>query len=176
MTQLRKTANKIWISLLLRGEFHKEEGEFGSNYVLIGDKKISRVNVIAIVVDKFINEVHDAGTVEIDDGSGNILIKVWQDDVKIIDNVTIGDLILAVGKLRQFNDEIYIVPELIKTLKDMNWAKIRKLELEKEYGKGNPRVYATMNSIGAMHGNKETAKGRAMEKKHQVDSLRKKIK
>jgi len=42
-------------------------------------------------------------------------------------------------------------------------------KLEKEYGKGNPRVYKTMNAIGAMRGNKETAKGRAMEKKHERD-------
>lgn len=27
-------------------------------------------------------------------------------------------------------------------------------------------VYGTLNNIGAMHGNKETAKGRAMERKH----------
>lgn len=39
-------------------------------------------------------------------------------------------------------------------------------KLEAEYGVGNPRVYATMNALGAMHGNKETAKGRAMQKKH----------
>jgi hypothetical protein len=42
-------------------------------------------------------------------------------------------------------------------------------KLEKQYGKGDPRVYATMNKIGAMHGNKITAKGRAMEKKHKRD-------
>lgn len=27
-------------------------------------------------------------------------------------------------------------------------------------------VYGTMNNMGAMHGNKETAKGKAMERKH----------
>ena len=38
--------------------------------------------------------------------------------------------------------------------------------LKKEYP-GNPSaVYATLNSIGAMHGNKETPKGKAMQKKH----------
>jgi hypothetical protein len=42
-------------------------------------------------------------------------------------------------------------------------------KLEAEYGKGNPRVYATMNAIGAMRGNKITAKGRAMEAKHKRD-------
>ncbi len=41
-------------------------------------------------------------------------------------------------------------------------------KLEKEYGKGDPRVYATMNKIGAMHGNVETAKGREMQKKHDL--------
>lgn len=30
-------------------------------------------------------------------------------------------------------------------------------------------VYGTMNAIGAMHGNKETAKGRSMEAKHERD-------
>lgn len=39
-------------------------------------------------------------------------------------------------------------------------------KLKREYP-GNPHaVYGTMNKLGAMKGNKETAKGRAMEKKH----------
>jgi hypothetical protein len=33
-------------------------------------------------------------------------------------------------------------------------------------------VYGTMNKIGAMHGNKETAKGAAMEKKHRQHVFR----
>lgn len=41
-------------------------------------------------------------------------------------------------------------------------------KLEAEYGKGNPRVYAIMNSLGAMHGSRETALGREMEKKHET--------
>lgn len=39
-------------------------------------------------------------------------------------------------------------------------------KLKAEYG-NNPRaIYGTMNKIGAMHGNKITAKGMAMERKH----------
>lgn len=33
-------------------------------------------------------------------------------------------------------------------------------------------VYGTMNRLGAMKGSAETAKGRAMEKKHEADSLK----
>lgn len=46
-------------------------------------------------------------------------------------------------------------------------------KLEAEYGKGDPRVYATMNAIGAMRGNKTTAKGEAMQAKHDRDQSRK---
>lgn len=40
-------------------------------------------------------------------------------------------------------------------------------KLEKEYGDNKHAIYGTMNKIGAMKGNKETAKGREMEKKHE---------
>ncbi len=42
----------------------------------------------------------------------------------------------------------------------------KKLEqkLKKEYPGNDHAVYGTLNKIGAMHGNKETTKGRAMER------------
>ncbi len=41
-------------------------------------------------------------------------------------------------------------------------------KLKKEYP-GNPgAVYGTMNKLGYMHGNKETAKGKTAEKKHEI--------
>jgi len=41
-------------------------------------------------------------------------------------------------------------------------------KLEKEYGSNKHAIYGTMNKIGTMKGNKETAKGKAMEKKHEM--------
>ncbi|MDE1940975.1 MAG: hypothetical protein KGI66_02535 [Patescibacteria group bacterium] len=46
-------------------------------------------------------------------------------------------------------------------------------KLKKEYGDNPHAIYGTMNKIGAMKGNKETAKGRRMEKKHILDSKKK---
>ena len=42
-------------------------------------------------------------------------------------------------------------------------------KLKAEYPNNPHAVYGTLNAIGAMHGNKETAKGRAMEAKHTRD-------
>jgi hypothetical protein len=42
-------------------------------------------------------------------------------------------------------------------------------KLRAEYGNNPSAIYGTMNKIGAMHGNKETAKGRQMDVKHAKD-------
>ena len=40
-------------------------------------------------------------------------------------------------------------------------------KLRKEYGNNDHAIYGTMNKLGVMKGNKETAKGRREEKKHE---------
>lgn len=46
-------------------------------------------------------------------------------------------------------------------------------KLKSEYGDNSDTPYKVMNSIGAMHGNKETSKGREMERKHKADRVKK---
>ena len=42
-------------------------------------------------------------------------------------------------------------------------------KLKREYPDNPSAVYGTLNAIGAMKGNKETAKGKAMQEKHERD-------
>lgn len=49
-------------------------------------------------------------------------------------------------------------------------------KLKKEYGANSKIPYMVMNKMGAMRGNKETAKGRAMERKHAKDSMMRRAK
>jgi hypothetical protein len=46
-------------------------------------------------------------------------------------------------------------------------------KLKAQYPNNPGAVYGTMNAIGAMHGNQETAKGRQMERKHKADQISK---
>jgi hypothetical protein len=39
-------------------------------------------------------------------------------------------------------------------------------KLKAEYGNNPHAIYGTLNAIGAMHGNRETPKGKAMQAKH----------
>jgi hypothetical protein len=43
-------------------------------------------------------------------------------------------------------------------------------KLKQEYGANSDIPYKIMNSMGAMHGSKITAKGEAMERKHDADA------
>lgn len=48
--------------------------------------------------------------------------------------------------------------------KKTNMPKILEDKLKREYPNNPHAVYGTMNKIGAMHGNKETSKGKSIEK------------
>ena len=52
--------------------------------------------------------------------------------------------------------------------------KFLETKLKREYGENSAIPFKVMNSIGAMRGNKETTKGREMEKKHEEDKAMKK--
>ena len=127
----RQTACKIWLSELDDSVFHKSSKEFEPSYFLVKDKKVSRINVIATIVNKNIAETY--GFLTLDDSSSQIRVKAWREDVKLLDNVSISDTALIIGKLREYNNETYIIPEVVKKV-NLNWELVRKLELTKERG------------------------------------------
>lgn len=62
---------------------------------------------------------------------------------------------------------------LIQSLSNKYMPKELEDKLKKEYGSKSDIPYKIMNSMGVMHGNKETPKGKAMEKK---EAMAKKLK
>jgi len=138
--QIRQIAYKVRIFDLVNGEYVQKSGEWEPNYVSIGDKNISRVNIIANIITTYISEDGTYATITIDDGSGNIQVKSWKDDVKILEKVEVGDFILLVGKVKEYNGEKYIVPEIVKKLDNHEWLSFRKKELTKLYGEKSVEV------------------------------------
>ena len=133
-SQIRQTAYKVWIADLVNGEYINPEGEWVPSYVQINNKKVSRVNIVANSIAKFQNEEGTYISLTLDDGSDNIPLKVWNEDTKILEEVNIGDMILTVARVRQYNNQIYLVPEIIKKLEKSDWMVLRKKELMAEYG------------------------------------------
>jgi RPA family protein len=128
----RSVAYKLRIGDILAGRRITEGERF--SFLELGDKKIIRVNVIANVVDKYENDEKRYSFLTLDDGSGQIKIKIFGDDVEKIKDKNLGKTVLIIGKLREFNNEVYISPEIIKE-KDPRYLLLRKLEIEKKRNK-----------------------------------------
>ncbi len=135
----RNTAYKVWIGDLFKGNISADESRF--NYIEISNKKIVRVNLIANVVDKYESSTKPYASLTLDDSSGQIRVKAFE-DIENIKQFGIGNTILVVGTLRCFNDELYLLPEIVKHV-DEKWLLVRKLEL------GEQLKQASENSISA---------------------------
>jgi len=136
----RQTAHKLRIGDILRGnqifdETPPENPEQTRNkrllHIEVGDKKVQRVNVVANVIDKFESEGETKfASITVDDGSGQIKARVFSEDLEKFQDLTQGDTIIIIGVLRSFNQELYILPEIVKK-QDPKYLLVRKLEIEK---------------------------------------------
>lgn len=146
----RQTAYKIWISNILDNKYIKQEG-WEPNFIQVNGYKVSRVNIIANVISKFDGDNYSS--VVLDDGSSAIRVKSWGDDIKKLENVNAGDMVLIIARPKEFNEEVYLIPEVVRKIENPNWELLRKAELLKTMGKpelhenGNP-METEENSIG----------------------------
>lgn len=117
------------IKELINGRYVKEAG-WEPNYILgKGGKKISRINLMGAIVAKQNNENANYGGIVLDDGSGKISVREFQEN-KILDKVEIGDFVVIIGRPREYGAEKYVVPEIAKKITNEKWIEVRKLELE----------------------------------------------
>ena len=131
----RQIAYKVKINDLFKGNY-VIQGGWDPNYIELNDLKISRVNIIAAVVDKKVTD--NLAAISIDDGTATIVGKSFNEEVKKINDINVGDVVLLIGRPRKYNEELFISIEIIKTV-DPTWAKVRKLELEKEIKEITPK-------------------------------------
>src|SRR3989344_3228432 len=123
--QKRNVACKARISDILNGRFAKDDASAG--YVIIGDSNVYRVNILANFVYK--SEQSNSSNAVIDDGTGKISLRAFENK-NIFSNIDIGDFVLVIGRIREFGNERYIMPEIVKKIADIGWVNLRKLELK----------------------------------------------
>jgi RecG-like helicase len=125
----RNVAYKLKIGDILLGKPVMNGEKF--SFLELGDKKIVRVNIIGNIVDKYESEGERKYIFfKMDDGSGQISLKVFGDDMAKFKDVTQGLTVLVIGVLRHWNNETYIQPEIIKE-QNTKYLLVRKLELDR---------------------------------------------
>ena len=126
----RMPASKVSIAEMTDGKFYPGSKEdMKPSYVISSfGERLSRVNVLATVTDKFVSEGRNYAALTIDDGTGAIQVKAFGEDVKTFEKIESGQLIIVIGKVKEYNDEVYINVESICTA-DANYENLRKSEV-----------------------------------------------
>ena len=126
----RQTAIKADIATLLEGQYHIQQGD-DPNFLLARGKKISRVNLMGVIVSK--EEIAGSpASLMLDDSTGRIAVRAFE-NLLSLNSALVGDIILLIGRPREYNSEIFVVPEIIKKLDDSLWVTVRKHELAQEH-------------------------------------------
>lgn len=126
----RGTASKVCIKDMVDGKFIKTEQRWEPNIVITPlNEKISRVRLMATVVSRFVSEDQKYASLTLDDASDTITVRVFRDDIELLQEIKPGDIVDVVGKIKEYNEEKYISPESIRKIEDPNWELVRKLEL-----------------------------------------------
>ncbi|MCB9358534.1 hypothetical protein H6503_01260 [Candidatus Woesearchaeota archaeon] len=120
----RQTAKIVSIKEISTGKYLKQEG-WEPNYILTrSNEKVSRANVIGVVV----TVPENSSSAFIDDGTGKIELRSF-DGGPNFSNITIGDILIVIGRPREYNNEIYINAEVIRKIENKGWLEFRKKEI-----------------------------------------------
>jgi len=123
----RQTARKVRIWDVVNGEFVKREG-FDPSFVRTRQgEEVSRARILGTIVSKFLAEDGNYASVTIDDGSDTIRLKVFK-TTKPLGDCKVGDIVDVVGKVREYEGETYVIPEIVRKA-DPNFELLRRLEL-----------------------------------------------
>jgi hypothetical protein len=148
---MRLTAKKVRVSDVLNGKFFygSKEG-MKPSYVISLGMKFSRANLVGTVTDKFFSEDGSYASLTIDDGTGAIRIKGFREKTALLAAVEKGDLVLAVGKVKEYNGERYVNCEVVRKI-DINYESLRKLEIAEELQKQKKLVENARSDLEKMN-------------------------
>lgn len=126
----RLTAKKVRISDIVNGRYFSGSREnMTPSYVITPfGQKISRVNLVATVTEKFESDDGMYSSITLDDGTDGIRVKTFGDGTKILNKINLGDLVLVIGKIKEYAGELYVNAEIVRKV-EPNYEILRKLEI-----------------------------------------------
>lgn len=160
----RQTAKKVKILELTRGQWLKGEGPMDPSFVKTPTgEMVSRARVMATIVGRFVAEDGMFASITLDDSTDTIRAKTFK-TVKPLDKAAVGDRVDLIGKVREWNDEIYILPETLVKINNPNLELLRRAE-----------ILARFKSPGSNGEKKPAATAAAEAPREEKEDLRKKV-
>jgi RPA family protein len=124
------TAVRASISDIVNGTFREDNG---AHVISPFDVELRRVALVGFVVGRYRRDADSNGkrfeSITLDDGSDTIRVKVWGDeDAALLEGIKENILALVIGKIRKYEDEVYLVPEIVRELIDPNFMGLHLMQ------------------------------------------------
>lgn len=149
---VRQIAYIVQIKDILSSEYTVTEG-WNPNYISVNGNHVSRTNIIGTII----SDISEQDTAEskilsfdLDDGSGSINVRLFNETSANL-GFAIGDTVLLIGRVREYNSERYLALEIWKKLKNKAWVEYRKKELTLIYGQTDVSISPSEKILFKQH-------------------------
>ncbi|MBI4020293.1 MAG: hypothetical protein HY367_03090 [Candidatus Aenigmarchaeota archaeon] len=130
----RQTAKKVGIRDITEGEWIKREGLEPSFIITQHGEEVARARIMGTVVTRFVADDGNFASITVDDSTDTIRVKTFQ-TAKPVEKTAVGDLVDIVGKVRVYNNEVYMIPEVVRKVADANEELLRRLDINRKLSK-----------------------------------------
>ncbi len=119
----RMTAIRCEVADIINGTFDNDDGP---RVISPYGVEMRRIALLAFVVGHYSSE--GFSSITLDDGTGTIRSKGWGTDAQALNSVMPGSFVLVIGKIREYEGERYITPEIVRSVNNPNLMTVHKLE------------------------------------------------
>ncbi len=119
----RMTAVRAAVIDIVNGTYGEDNGP---HVVSPYGVELRRVALVGLIVDQYSGQ--GFASITIDDGTETIRAKAWGGEATSLEKVETNILALIVGKIREYEGELYVVPEIVRELDDPNYMTVHKME------------------------------------------------
>ncbi|MHA2432103.1 MAG: hypothetical protein ACXADO_02610 [Candidatus Thorarchaeota archaeon] len=119
----RITAVRASVSDIVNGTYGEDNGP---HVVSPHGVELRRVVLVGFIMEQFSGQ--DFASITIDDGTETIRAKAFGGEADSLEKTESDVLTLVVGKVREYEGEVYIVPEIIRPIGDPNYMSVHLLE------------------------------------------------
>jgi|Deesub1362B_J571_1020462.scaffolds.fasta_scaffold13544_1 hypothetical protein len=138
MRMKRATAVRLNISDVVNAKFIPASNINPQSVIMTPDERvISRVMLLGrIEGNVFFDREAKFAAFTLADDTGEISCRLFRDGIAKAENITKGDLVKVVGKVRYYkkegedNGEIYVAPEVVRKVDDPLWTQVHNLEVK----------------------------------------------
>jgi RPA family protein len=120
----RVTATRVSISDIVNGTFR---GDNPPHILTPDGLSLSRVTLVGHVSDEPFRK-EGFSSITVNDGTSTIRVKAWKTDAMLLDGIVQGSLVMVIGKVKEYEGQIYVVPEVVQTIDNPHYMELHLLQ------------------------------------------------